>query len=155
MRAPSLQRRLLWLVGLPVVALWLAAGLWLAQRTAHETAEMFDRELERTAASVLAILSTVPDARLAAARLEAAGDDEGERAEIVVRDRNGRLLLDASSLPPMPAGREAPHFHMVEHAGLPGSAGGWMPSHRVTFMIVRLRNQPKLSTGMPVSRVGR
>ena len=93
MRAPSLQRRLLWLVGLPVVALWLAAGLWLAQRTAHETAEMFDRELERTAASVLAILSTVPDARLAAPRLDAAGDDGGERerAEIVVRDRNGRL----------------------------------------------------------------
>ena len=56
MTRPSLQRRLLWLVGLPVVALWLAAGLWLGQRTAHETAEMFDRELERTAASVLVVL---------------------------------------------------------------------------------------------------
>ena len=43
MRRPSLQRRLLWFVGLPVVALWIGAGLWLAQGARHETAEMFDR----------------------------------------------------------------------------------------------------------------
>ena len=34
MRRPSLQRRLLWFVGLPVVALWIGAGLWLAQGAA-------------------------------------------------------------------------------------------------------------------------
>ena len=60
MKRPSLNRRLLWLVGLPVIALWLAAGAWLVQRTAHETDEMFDRELQRTAASVLAVVAATP-----------------------------------------------------------------------------------------------
>ncbi|HET6434847.1 MAG TPA: ATP-binding protein [Xanthomonadaceae bacterium] len=116
-RAPSLQRRLLWLVGLPVVVLWLAAGAWLGQRTAHETAEMFDRELQRTAASVLAALATVPEASLPTADLDDPGDDEGPRGEIVVRDRGGRLLLDASVLPPLPAELGAPHFHTIRHGG--------------------------------------
>lgn len=116
-RAPSLQRRLLWLVGVPVVALWLAAGAWLGQRTAHETAEMFDRELQRTAASVLAALATVPEGALKAAGLDDPGDDEGPRGEIVVRDRGGRLLLDASVLPPLPAAPGAPHFHTIAHGG--------------------------------------
>ena len=117
MRTPSLQRRMSWLVGLPVVALWLAASLWLGQRTAHETAEMFDRELERTAASVLVVLASVPEASLGAADLDDVHDDEGPRGEIVVRDRGGRLLLDASVLPPLPAGPDAPHFHTVVHEG--------------------------------------
>lgn len=117
MKRPSLQRRLLWLVGLPVIVLWLAAGAWLGQRTAHETSEMFDRELERTAASVLAVLATVPDASLQAVDLFEADDNEGPRGEIVVRDRSGRLLLNASALPPLQAGAGDPHFHTVEHAG--------------------------------------
>ena len=116
-RGPSLQRRLLWLVGLPVIALWLVAGAWLGQRTAHETAEMFDRELERTAASVLAVLATVPEASLHAGGPVGDHDDEGPRGEIVVRDRTGRLLLDASALPPLPTGPGAPHFHTIAHAG--------------------------------------
>ena len=65
MKRPSLQRRLLWFVGLPVVALWLGAGLWLAQGARHETTEMFDRELERTAASVLAVTASTPEVTLA------------------------------------------------------------------------------------------
>lgn len=106
-----------WLVGLPVAALWLAASLWLGQRTAHETAEMFDRELERTAASVLVVLASVPETSLRAADLDDVHGDEGPRGEIVVRDRAGRLLLDASVLPPLPAGPDAPHFHTVVHDG--------------------------------------
>lgn len=122
MRRPSLQRRLSWLVGVPVLALWLAAGLWLGQRTAHETAEMFDRELERTAASVLVVLEGLPDAALLARGAGVAGiagddDGEGRRGEIVVRDRSGTLLLDASVLPALDVAPGAPHFHSLEHAG--------------------------------------
>jgi signal transduction histidine kinase len=100
MKRPSLQRRLSWMVGLPVVAMWLAAGLWLGQRTVHETAEMFDRELERTAANVLAVLGE---------------DDAG--GEIVVRDRTGMLLLDTSALPALEVATGAPHFHSIDHDG--------------------------------------
>ncbi|MGN6513604.1 MAG: sensor histidine kinase [Lysobacteraceae bacterium] len=116
-RAPSLQRRLLWLAGVPVVVLWLAAGAWLVQRTAHETAEMFDRELQRTAASVLAVVAAMPDAPMRAADHFDPGGDEGARGEMVVRGGDGRLLLDASALPPLPAAPGAPHFHTVEHEG--------------------------------------
>ena len=37
MTRPSLRRRLLWWVGLPLIVLWLAASTWLLLRTAHET----------------------------------------------------------------------------------------------------------------------
>lgn len=115
MTRPSLQRRLLWLVGVPVVVLWLATGAWLGREVAHETAEMFDRELERTAASVLAVLAATPDAPLHAVEVR---DTAGERAEIMVRDRGGRLLLDASTLPPLRAdGGDGPHFHTLGHGG--------------------------------------
>lgn len=120
MKRPSLQRRLLWCVGLPVVALWLGAGLWLAQGVRHETAEMFDRELERTAASVLAVIASMPDAALVQRDgLDgiAHDDDEGPRPEIVVRDRSRRVLLDASSLPPLDVDHGAAHFHTLQHAG--------------------------------------
>lgn len=122
MRRPSLQRRLLWFVGLPVVALWLGAGLWLAQGARHETTEMFDRELERTAASVLAVIASVPDAALidrgeAAGALRHEDEDEGPRPEIVVRDRGGRVVLDASSLPPLDVDPGEAHFHTLQHAG--------------------------------------
>ena len=115
MKRPSLRGRLLWLVGLPVVVLWFVAGAWLAQRTAHETGEMFDRELQRTAASVLAIVAVLPDR---ASKLEKSGahrQQEDQRPEIVVRDRPGRLLLDASTLPAAPAGGDEPHFQTVRH----------------------------------------
>lgn len=116
MSTPSLQRRLLWLIGLPAAALWLAAGLWLGQRLAHETAEMFDRELERTAASVLAVLAATPEAALReAVPVDGAGADA--RPEIVVRGRSGRLLLDASTLPPLATGDGPAHFHTLLHAG--------------------------------------
>lgn len=120
MKRPSLQRRLLWFVGLPVVALWLGAGLWLTQGARHETGEMFDRELERTAASVLVVIASMPDA--AFVRHDgldgiAHGDDEGQRPEIVVRDRSGRVLLDASSLPPLDVDHGEAHFHTLQHAG--------------------------------------
>lgn len=127
---PSLHRRLSWLVGVPVIALWLAAGAWLWQQSGHETAEMFDRELERTAASVLAVLAATPDGAVRVAAGDAAqaprdrgegeggeGDDDGARPEIVVRDRAGRSLLDASTLPPLPAAPGQPHFHVLAHAG--------------------------------------
>lgn len=116
MTAPSLQHRLLWLIGVPLAALWLVAGLWLGERTAHETAEMFDRELERTAASVLAVLAAAPDAALRSDASAARGDGAG-RAEIVVRDGGGRLLLDASSLPAMDFATDTAHFHMLSHDG--------------------------------------
>ena len=111
---------MLWLVGLPVVVLWLAAGLWLGRYIAHESAEMFDRELGRTAASVLAVLDAVPPARLAAAVRGTADDgheDEGPRAEILVRSHDGGVLVDASRLPRLPAETGTPHFHTIEHRG--------------------------------------
>lgn len=122
MKRPSLQRRLLWFVGLPVVGLWIGAGLWLAQGAQHETAEMFDRELERTGASVLAVIASVPDTALAARGGRAAiafaeDEDEGPRPEIVVRDRSGSVLLDASSLPPLELDEAKAHFHSLAHAG--------------------------------------
>jgi signal transduction histidine kinase len=116
MTRPSLNRRLLWLVGMPVIALWLAAGAWLVQRTAHETDEMFDRELQRTAASVLAMVAASPvDAAPKPQR--ARGHDDERRPEIVVRDRMGRLLLDASSLPAGLATAGEPRFQTVSHDG--------------------------------------
>ncbi len=119
MKRPSLNRRLLWLIGLPVVALWLMAGAWLVQRTAHETDEMFDRELQRTAASVLAMVAATPvDA--APIRQVMREHDDGQRPEIVVRDRTGRLLLDASSLPAGIAVAGKPRFKTVSHDG-----GSW------------------------------
>lgn len=119
MKRPSLNRRLLWLIGLPVVALWLMAGAWLVQRTAHETDEMFDRELQRTAASVLAMVAATPvDA--APIRQVMREHDDGQRPEIVVRDRTGRLLLDASSLPAGIAVAGKPRFQTVSHDG-----GSW------------------------------
>ena len=49
----------------------------------------------------------------------AAAEDEGEgpRPEIVVRDRIGRVLLDASSLPPLEFDDAKAHFHSMAHAG--------------------------------------
>ncbi|MDE2407813.1 MAG: sensor histidine kinase N-terminal domain-containing protein [Xanthomonadaceae bacterium] len=120
MRRPSLQRRLLWFVGLPVVALWLGTGLWLAQGARHETAEMFDRELERTAASVLAVMASTPDVAFAQYVIGQGNrheGDEGPRPEIVVRDRDRRVLLDASSLPPLEVDHGEAHFHTLQHAG--------------------------------------
>lgn len=120
MKRPSLQQRLLWFVGLPVVALWLGAGLWLAHGARHETAEMFDRELGRTAASVLAVIASTPDAAFAQRAIEQDNghdDDEGPRPEIVVRDRTGRVLLDASTLPPLQADGDDAHFHTLQHGG--------------------------------------
>jgi two-component system, OmpR family, sensor histidine kinase QseC len=114
MRRPSLQRRLLWLIGLPVAAVWLAGGLWLGQRTVHETAEMFDRELERTAASVLTVLAAMPDAPGRAA--SGIGTAE-RRAEIVVRDRAGHRLVDASALPAQAAVTGASTFRTLVHRG--------------------------------------
>lgn len=116
-RRPSLRRRLGWLVGVPVLALWLAAGGWLAQRTAHETGEMFDRELQRTAASVLAAIGTLPDAttNLHGTAGRRTGDRES-RPEIVVRDRSGRTVLDASTLPAEPSGA-LPSFRTLRAQG--------------------------------------
>lgn len=117
MRRRSLHRRLLWLVGLPVIALWLAAGAWLAERTAHETAEMFDRELQRTAASVLAVVASAPAGAAALAEDTHRQQADDERPEIVVRDRTGRLLLDASTLPAAAAGAGDPTFRTLRHEG--------------------------------------
>jgi two-component system, OmpR family, sensor histidine kinase QseC len=119
-RRPSLQRRLLWLIVLPVVVVWLAAGAWLGWRTHHETAEMFDRELMRTAASVLAVSAVLPDAALPDGMGSTAmSADVGDihRPEIVVRDRNGRRVLSSSALPTLAFSAGTPHFHTIEHAG--------------------------------------
>jgi signal transduction histidine kinase len=115
MSRPTLQRRLLWSIALPVVLVWLAAGAWLGSRTQHETAEMFDRELMRTAASVLALAAAIPDdTRLAPM---AAASDDDHRPEIVVRDRHGRRVLASSALPILSFATDAPHFHDIEHRG--------------------------------------
>lgn len=120
MRRPSLRRRLLWLIGLPVTVLWLVAGAWLAQRTAHETAEMFDRELQRTAASVLAMVAALPDKAEEFHAPKERQHKEAQRPEIVVRDRTGQLLLDASTLTAGPADSDAPRFQTVREKG-----GSW------------------------------
>lgn len=117
MKRPSLHRRLSWLIGLPVIALWLAAGVWLAERTAHETSEMFDRELQRTAASVLAVVASAPGGKGALPQGANRQHDDDERPEIVVRDRAGQLLLDASTLPAAPAGADNPRFLTLRHGG--------------------------------------
>lgn len=117
MRRPSLRRRLLWLVGMPVITLWLVAGLWLVQRTAHESREMFDRELQRTAASVLAIVMVMPDGAVKIRAAKSHQHKKYQRPEIVVRDRAGRLLLDASMLPAALAGADEPQFRTVRQKG--------------------------------------
>jgi signal transduction histidine kinase len=117
MSRPSLRRRLLWWVGLPLVALWLAAGAWLAQRTAHETGEMFDRELQRTAASVLAVIAAAPDRDLPPRPPGQRRSDDGERPEIIVRNRDGKWLVDASTLPAEPVDVRGPAFRTLQHDG--------------------------------------
>lgn len=105
MTTPSLRRRLSWLVGLPAVVLWLAAGTWLVWRTAHETGEMFDRELQRTAASVLAVVDALPAGHVDA--IATPSSPRRQRPEFVVRDASGRAVLEASTLSApavMPAG---------------------------------------------------
>ena len=115
MSRPTLQRRLLRSIALPVVLVWLVAGAWLGSRTQHETAEMFDRELTRTAASVLALAAAIPDdTRLAPI---AAASDGDHRPEIVVRDRSGHRVLASSALPILSFATDAPHFHDILHRG--------------------------------------
>lgn len=118
MKRPSLRRRLLWGIGLPVIILWLVAGAWLAQRTAHETGEMFDRELERTAASVLVLAAAAPapPAAVGAPPPSVHRHKRGQRPEIVIRDRAGRVLLDASTLPAEPDFGGKQHFRTIRHA---------------------------------------
>ena len=77
---------------------------------------MFDRELERTAANVLALLDGLPDAAMLA-REKPRVDEDDARGEIVVRDRAGVLLLDASVLPALDVEAGSPHFHSIEHDG--------------------------------------
>jgi HAMP domain-containing protein len=76
---------------------------------------MFDRELMRTAASVLAVSAALPDAMEPAAL--PTGEDGIHRAEIVVRDRDGRRVLSSSALPMLAFSAGAPHFHTIEHDG--------------------------------------
>lgn len=135
-RRPSLRRRLGWLVGVPVLALWLAAGGWLAQRTVHETGEMFDRELQRTAASVLAAMATRPDDS-ASAHLIAdrhTGDRES-RPEIVVRDRSGRTVLDASTLPAQPSGAKSSFGTLRVHGASWRVYQRWDAAHRYWIQV--------------------
>lgn len=115
MKRPTLQRRLLRLIVLPVVVVWLAAGAWLGWRTHHETAEMFDRELMRTAASVLAVSAALPDA----IGPMAISTDDGDKhePELVVRDRSGRRVFMSSALPSLVFSGTAPHFHTIVHGG--------------------------------------
>lgn len=117
MSRPSLRRRLLWWVALPVIVLWLAAGAWLAQRTSHETGEMFDRELQRTAASVLAVIAAAPDRGQPSRQTGRRRPDHGERPEIIVRNRDGKWLVDASTLPAEAADPHGPAFRTLRHDG--------------------------------------
>lgn len=117
MSRPSLRRRLLWWVGLPVVVLWLTAGAWLAQRTSHETGEMFDRELQRTAASVLAVIAAAPDRGQPQRQTGHRRSDDGERPEIIVGNRDGKWLVDASTLPADPIDSRGPAFRTLQHDG--------------------------------------
>lgn len=117
MRLPSLRWRLFLLVALPVMLLWVAAGAWLVQRTAHETSEMFDRELERTAASVLAVMASMPERGPGAAAFILPKQKLEQRPEIVVRDRRGRILIDASSLPVVAVDGRQPAFATLNEHG--------------------------------------
>lgn len=118
MSRSSLLRRLMWLVAVPIVLVWLATGAWIAARTLHETREMFDEELLRTAASVLAVIPSVLDVRAAGSasgtdRIETDGD--GGLPAITVRDASGRILLHSSQLPVLAFDPGQPHFHSIVH----------------------------------------
>ncbi|WP_166206084.1 ATP-binding protein [Cognatiluteimonas telluris] len=115
MKRPSLQRRLLWLMVAPILLAWLAAGAWLGWRTQHETAEMFDRQLERTAANMLALAAELPPQ--AQPRWHAAEGDDPHGPDILVRDRTGRRMLSSSRLPMLAFAETTPHFHAVDHDG--------------------------------------
>lgn len=117
MNRPSLRQRLLWWAGLPMIVLWLATGAWLVQRTAHETGEMFDRELQRTAASVLAVIATAPDRGQPLREATLHPPDNGQRPEIVVREQDGRVLLDASTLAAEPSGIRESSFRTLRRQG--------------------------------------
>ncbi|HEX7382511.1 MAG TPA: ATP-binding protein [Nevskiaceae bacterium] len=114
-RRPSLLLRLLWLVGIPVIVLWLLAGGWLTLRAAHETNEMFDRELQRTAASVLVVMAAGPERVVAPHDIKKLLKHAERRPEIVVRNRRNEVLVDASSLPVLSYDGDRPRFENVEH----------------------------------------
>lgn len=114
-RRPSLLLRLLWLVGIPVIVLWLIGGGWLTLRAAHETNEMFDRELQRTAASVLVVMAAGPERAVAPHDIRKLLKHQERRPEIVVRNRREEVLVDASSLPVLAVDGDQPRFQNVEH----------------------------------------
>ena len=115
MKAPSLRQRLLWLVGLPVVLAWLLAGAWTAARVVHETREMFDEELLRTAGAVLAVLPDAPAAIPPAPAGDAVADAEEpeEGPSMILRDGSGRVLMHHGPLPPLAFDPGPAHFHTV------------------------------------------
>jgi signal transduction histidine kinase len=112
-KQPSLRQRLLWLVGIPLVLAWLLTGLWIASRIVHETREMFDEELLRTAASVLAVMADSP--RDGAAPTSRDDEDAGVPS-ISLRDASGRLLLHHGELPALAFDPGEAHFHTLTHA---------------------------------------
>lgn len=139
MRRPSLRRRLMWLVGLPVVVVWLATGGWIASRTLHETNEMFDQELLRTAAGVLAVMperSSLPAAGGQPRVSPEDDDDDGVQAAITLRDANGRLLLHSPQVPSLAFDPGEPHFHSVVYQQRRWRVyQRWDPQHRYWIQV--------------------
>jgi two-component system sensor histidine kinase TctE len=120
-RAPSLRRRLLAAILLPLVAV-IAASVVMDYRLARETADAaYDQSLADAVFDLSRSLSSetedvnVEMSTEAEAMLRSSPDD---RIYFAVRDRSGRLLAGDSALPLPAAGHDGqPRFHDLRYEG--------------------------------------
>ncbi len=115
---PSLNRRLVLRLVAGIVLVWCVAIGWLAWRSLHEVNEIFDQMLVRTTASVFAVMPDEPEQGVAV-RLQrkkiVGSDTTAQRPAIVLRDAQGRLLIQSAQLPALAFDSHDPHFHTVTY----------------------------------------
>ncbi len=116
---PSLNRRLVLRLLAGIVLVWCVAAAWIGWRSLHEVDEIFDQMLVRTTASVFAVMPDAP-APDRAARLPrkkiVRSDRTAQRPAIVLRDAQGRLLIQSAQLPALAFDPGDSHFHTVAYA---------------------------------------
>lgn len=116
---PSLNRRLVVRLVAGIVLVWIVAAGWIGWRSLHEVDEIFDQMLVRTTASVFAVMPDEPgqDHVVRLSHKNVVGSDTAaQRQAIVLRDAQGRLLIQSAQLPALSFDPGDPHFHTVTYA---------------------------------------
>ncbi|MGY3039418.1 two-component system sensor histidine kinase QseC [Rhodanobacter sp. TND4EL1] len=115
---PSLNRRLVVRLVAGIVLVWVVAVGWIGWRSLHEVDEIFDQMLVRTTASVFAVMPDAPTQAgiVRLSRKKVIGSDAtAQRPAIVLRDAQGRLLIQNEQFPALTFDPGDPHFHTVTH----------------------------------------